>query len=312
MSGHVVALSGGVGGAKLAHGLYLALGPDELTVIANTGDDFRHLGLQICPDIDSIVYALAELSDPVRGWGRREETWNFMQALRQLGGEDWFALGDADLALHVERSRRLAQGETLTDATRAFCRAFGIRADILPMTEDAVSTRLRTDGGWLDFQEYFVRRRCEPMVRECAFEGAAAAQMQPRALAALARRDLRAVIVCPSNPFLSIDPILAVPGLRATLAACAAPVIAVTPLVGGRALKGPAAKLMHELGFEVSADTVARRYADFIDWFIYDETDAAPPGVAGVAMAAAQTVMTCKEDRLHLAQVLLALATAGP
>jgi LPPG:FO 2-phospho-L-lactate transferase len=311
MSGHVVALSGGVGGAKLAHGLYLALGADELTIIANTGDDFRHLGLKICPDIDSIVYALAELSDPVRGWGRREETWIFMQALRQLGGEDWFALGDADLAMHVERSRRLAQGETLCDATRAFCRALGIRADILPMTEDAVSTRLRTDEGWLDFQEYFVRRRCEPVVRECAFDGAAAAHLQPSALAALGRRDLRAVILCPSNPFLSIDPILAVPGMRDTLAACAAPVIAVTPLIGGRALKGPAAKIMRELGFPACAGTVARRYADFIDCFIFDETDAAPPAVAGIAMAAAPTVMTCKEDRLRLAQELLALAPEG-
>lgn len=307
MSGHVVALSGGVGGAKLAHGLHLALGPAELTVIANTGDDFRHLGLKICPDIDSIVYALAELSDPVRGWGRRDETWSFMQALRQLGGEDWFALGDADLAMHVERSRRLAAGETLGEATRALSRALGIGADIVPMTDDDVSTRLRTDQGWLDFQEYFVRRRCEPVVRECVFAGAAAARLQPRARAALERSDLRAVIVCPSNPFLSIDPILAVPGMREILAACAAPVMAVTPLVGGRALKGPAAKLMQELGFEVCTATVARRYADFIDCFVFDDTDDPPPDVAGVAMLAAPTVMTCREDRLRLAQSLLAL-----
>jgi LPPG:FO 2-phospho-L-lactate transferase len=307
----VVALSGGVGGAKLAHGLYLALGQDELTVIANTGDDFRHLGLKICPDIDSIIYALAELSDPVRGWGRRAETWTFMRALRGLGGQDWFALGDADLAMHVERTRRLAQGETLGDVTRAFCRALGIRADILPMTEDTVSTRLRTECGWLDFQEYFVHRRCEPRVQEIAFDGASSSRLHARATAALGRRDLRAVILCPSNPFLSIDPILAVPGMRETLADCPAPVLAVTPLVGGKALKGPAAKLMHELGFAVGAGTVAQRYADFIDWFIFDEIDPPPPKVTGVAMAAAPTIMTCNQDRLRLAQALLALAAEG-
>ncbi len=312
MSGHVIALSGGVGGAKLAHGLYLALGAGELTVIANTGDDFRHLGLHVSPDIDSIVYALAELSDPVRGWGRRDETWNFMEALCGLGGETWFALGDGDLAMHVERSRRLASGETLSGVTGAICGALGIHASILPMSEDAVRTRLRTDEGWLEFQDYFVRRRCEPEVREYAFEGAMQARMQPQALAALERADLRAVIVCPSNPFLSIDPILAVPGMRDAIVRCAAPVIAVTPLIGGRALKGPAAKIMQELGFEVGAGAVARHYADLIDLFVYDESDAPPTRAADVPVAAAHTLMNCTADRVNLARRLLALADERP
>jgi LPPG:FO 2-phospho-L-lactate transferase len=304
----VVALSGGVGGAKLAHGLSLALGLEELTVIANTGDDFMHLGLHVSPDIDSIVYALAELSDPVRGWGRRDETWTFMQALRGLGGETWFALGDGDLAMHVERSRRLALGEPLSGVTMTLARALGIATQVLPMSDDPVRTRLRTDEGWLDFQDYFVRRRCEPKVHECVFEGAAAARPQPQAIAALERPDLRAVIICPSNPYLSVDPILAVPGIRDALRRAAAPVLAVTPLVGGKALKGPAAKIMGELGIEVSPDAVARHYADLIDLFVYDESDPEPAPVGGVELVAAPTVMHGTVERVNLARRLLALA----
>jgi LPPG:FO 2-phospho-L-lactate transferase len=306
----VVALSGGVGGAKLAHGLYLALGAGQLTVIANTGDDFRHLGLYVSPDIDSIVYALAELSDSVRGWGRRDESWNFMEALKGLGGETWFALGDRDLAMHVERSRRLALGETLGSVTMDVCRALGIHAHVLPMSDDPVRTRLNTDAGRLEFQDYFVRRRCEPKVHECVFEGAATARLLPQALAALNRPDLRAVIVCPSNPYLSVDPILAVPGMRAALLRTTVPVLAVSPLVGGKALKGPAAKIMRELGQEVGAGAVARHYAEFLDLFVYDETDAAPPPVAGVEFAAAQTIMHGTAERVALALRLLELADA--
>ena len=174
MSGHVVALCGGVGGAKLAHGLSLALAaePDSLSIIVNTGDDFRHLGLSISPDLDSVLYALAGLSDPVRGWGRREETWRFMEALRGLGGESWFQLGDGDLAVHVERSWRLAQGATLSEVTAHLCQALGITARVLPMSDDPVRTRVLTPEGWLDFQDYFVRRQCQPAVREFMFSGA--------------------------------------------------------------------------------------------------------------------------------------------
>jgi LPPG:FO 2-phospho-L-lactate transferase len=308
VSGHVVALSGGVGGAKLAHGLYLALGADHLTVIANTGDDFRHLGLYVSPDIDSIVYALAELSDPVRGWGRRDESWNFMEALEGLGGETWFALGDRDLAMHVERSRRLALGETLSSVTMNVCRALGIHAHVLPMSDDPVRTRLLTGDGWLDFQDYFVRHRCAPSVREIAFAGAEIARAQPQALAALSRPDLRAIVICPSNPFVSIDPILAVPGIREALQRATAPVIAVSPIIDGRALKGPAAKMMSELGLEVSSRAVAQRYVGLADVFIHDETESRPDPIPGMTLATAPTVMHDDALRLTLARCVLETA----
>jgi len=192
MSGHVVALCGGVGGAKLAHGLTLALPAHELTVVVNTGDDFRHLGLYISPDLDSVLYALAALSDPIRGCGRREETWRFMEALGQLGGENWFQLGDGDLALHVERSWRLTQGATLSEVTAHLCWVLGIVVEVLPMSDDPVRTHVLTAEGWLDFQDYFVRRRYQPAVQAFEFSGAESAHAQPRALAALERRDLRA------------------------------------------------------------------------------------------------------------------------
>lgn len=311
MNGHVVALCGGVGGAKLAHGLSLALAPAELSVIVNTGDDFRHLGLHISPDLDSVMYALAGLSDPVRGWGRRDESWSFMEALRDLGGDGWFALGDRDLAVHVERTRRLAQGATLSEVTAHLCRALGIGARVLPMTDDPVRTRVLTDEGWLDFQDYFVRRQCQPVVRDFAFAGTEAARAQPEALQALGRPDLRAIVVCPSNPFVSVEPILAVPGMRAAIRRAAAPVVAVTPIIGGRAIKGPAAKMLAELGFEVSAAAVARRYADLIDGFMLDQEDAAMTTLpAAVRMFNAATLMSSLEDRVRLAREVLQAADA--
>ncbi|HZD29047.1 MAG TPA: 2-phospho-L-lactate transferase CofD family protein, partial [Xanthobacteraceae bacterium] len=197
----VVALCGGVGGAKLVLGLSRLLGGD-LMVVVNTGDDFEHLGLAISPDLDTVMYTLAGLDDPQRGWGRRDETWTFMAALAALGGETWFALGDGDLATHVERTRRRAAGETLSAVTADFCRRSGIAARVVPMSDDAVRTRLRTGAGWLDFQEYFVRRRCAPRVLEVAYDGAASARAHPDVLAALADPRLRAVVICPSNPFL--------------------------------------------------------------------------------------------------------------
>ena len=310
MSGHVVALCGGVGGAKLAQGFSMALQPEDLSIIVNTGDDFQHLGLHIAPDLDSVMYALAELSDPVRGWGRRDETWTFMQALKALGGENWFQLGDGDLATHVERSWRLARGATLSEVTAHLCRALGIAPRVLPMSDDAVRTRVRTAEGWLDFQEYFVHQQCRPAVREFVFAGAESARTQPDALAALERRDLRAIVICPSNPFVSVEPILAVPGIHAAIRQSDAPVVAVTPIIGGKAIKGPAAKMLAELGLEVSGAAVARRYAGIIDGFVIDQTDPIPEPLPGVTFFSAATLMNSADDRLRLAQAVLQAADA--
>jgi len=310
MTGHVVALCGGVGGAKLVHGLQMVLQPEELSVIVNTGDDFEHLGLRIAPDLDSVMYALAGLSDPVRGWGRRDETWTFMEALKGLGGETWFQLGDGDLALHVHRSWQLGRGATLSEVTAQLCRALAIDIRVLPMTDDPVRTRVLTAQGWLDFQEYFVHRQCRPVVREFMFAGAETARALPEALAALKGRELRAIIICPSNPFVSIDPILAVPGIRAAIQESAAPVVAVTPIIGGKAVKGPAAKMMAELGLDVSGAAVARRYAGIIDGFVVDQADPLPEPQPGVTFFRAATLMNSTDDRLRLAHTTLQAADA--
>jgi LPPG:FO 2-phospho-L-lactate transferase len=228
-----------------------------------------------------------------------------MQALRGLGGESWFQLGDGDLALHVERSWRLAQGATLSEVTAHLCRALAISVRVLPMSDDPVRTRVLTAEGWLDFQEYFVHRQCQPAVREFTFAGAETARAQPDARAALERRDLRAVIICPSNPFVSVEPILAVPGIRAALRQSDAPLVGVTPIIGGKAIKGPAAKMMAELGLEVSAAAVARRYAGIIDGFVIDEADPIPEPLPGVTFFRAATLMNTVDDRLRLAHAAL-------
>lgn len=310
MTGRVVALSGGVGGAKLALGLARVLGEDELVVVANTGDDFVHLGLAISPDVDTLLYTLAGLADPVRGWGLRDETWNFMAALERLGGDTWFRLGDADLALHVERTRRLAAGATLTEVTDALRRRLDIGARVLPMSDDPVRTRLRTDAGWLDFQDYFVRHRCEPVIREIAFEGARVAAASPAVLEALRDPALRAVVVCPSNPLLSVGPMLAIQALRTALIDSPAPVVAVSPVIAGAAVKGPTAKLLRELGHESSAAAVARAYLDFVDVFVADEADAATAVPPGMRLVTAPTLMASLEDRERLARAVLAAADA--
>ena len=306
--GPVVALSGGLGGAKLALGLYRILPPGALTVVANTGDDFEHLGLAISPDIDTLLYTLSGEANLELGWGRRDETWTFMAALEKLGGETWFRLGDGDLATHVERTRRLAAGESLSEITDDFRRRLGISARLLPMSDDRVGTRLRTAEGWLDFQDYFVRRHCAPVVREIAFAGAEKARPQPAFLAALTDRTLRAVVICPSNPFISIDPILSLPGVREGLRACAAPVIAVSPIIGGKAVKGPTAKMMTELGLPVDAVAVARHYGDILDHYVADEIDANEVGGLGVPVTLAPTLMRSLEDRDALAGVVLKAA----
>jgi len=305
--GAVVALSGGIGGAKLALGLSRVMPPERLIVVANTGDDFEHLGLAISPDLDTLMYTLAGVSDPERGWGRCGETWSFMAALAALGGETWFQLGDGDLATHVERTRRLAAGETLSRITDDFCRRLGVAPRILPMSEDRVRTRVRTSDGWLDFQDYFVRRRCAPEVKELTYEGAAQARPHPAFIAALADARLRAVVICPSNPYLSIDPILALPSVHAALKACPAPVIAVSPIIGGRAVKGPTAKMMRELGLPATATAIAQHYDGLIDLFVVDHCEG-EISLPNMRIVGAAILMSTLADREALARAVLAFA----
>jgi LPPG:FO 2-phospho-L-lactate transferase len=306
----VVALSGGIGGAKLALGLSRIVPAGELMVIVNTGDDFEHLGLAVSPDLDTVMYTLAGLDDGERGWGRRDETWSFMTAIAALGGETWFKLGDADLATHVERTRRLHAGESLSSITQDFCRRLGVTALILPMSDDPVRTRLRTQEGVIDFQDYFVRRGCAPAILDVSYAGASSAHALREALAALRDPRLRAVVICPSNPMISIEPILAVSGMREAIAGCPAPVIAVSPIIGGRAVKGPTAKMLAELGFPVSALTVARRYSDLIDGYIIDAVDAADARLFDIPVTVAKTLMSTLADREALAREVLAWADA--
>ena len=304
----VVALSGGIGGAKLALGLYRMLAADSLMVVCNTGDDFEHLGLSISPDLDTVLYTLAGIANPETGWGRADETWTFMQALEQLGGETWFRLGDADLATHVERTRRLAAGESLSGISDDFCRRLGMRARVVPMCDQPVRTMVESEDGVLPFQRYFVERRCAPKVRGFEFRGAAEAHPAAALCEALASEHLEAVVICPSNPFISIDPILAVPGMRAAIAACRAPVIAVSPLIGGRAVKGPAAKMMAELGLPTTAQAVAAHYAGLLDGFVLDTADAAEAEAIDVPCIATPTLMMSDDDKRALAADVLAFA----
>ncbi len=311
MREQVLLLSGGVGGAKLALGLARVLPPGALTIVANTGDDFEHLDLSISPDLDTLLYTLAGIDNPETGWGVRGETWNFMAALEALGGATWFRLGDRDLATHIERTRRLRAGETLAAISADFARRMGLSARLLPMSDDPVRTRLLTGEGWLDFQDYFVRRAARPPVREIIYAGASSARPNPDFLAALQSGNLRAIVVAPSNPFLSIEPILALPGVRAALKDASAPVIAVAPIIAGSAVKGPTAKLMRELGSEPSAAAVAMRYRDFLHIFVLDRADAASAASLPMPAAAAQTMMRTLEDRENLARAVLAAADAA-
>ncbi len=304
-----VALSGGVGGAKLSLGLAHLLGP-RLTILVNVGDDFEHLGLHISPDVDTALYTLADLVNPATGWGRRDETWTFMKALDGLGGPQWFNLGDGDLALHVERTRRLRAGEPLSAIVADIARRLAIAARVLPAADDPARTVVDTDQGTLDFQHYFVREQCRPRVTRIRFDIAGGARLLPAAAAALAAPSLAGIIVCPSNPYLSIDPMLAVPGLREALAAARAPVIAVSPIVGGRAIKGPTAKIMAELGLEVTAATVARHYAGLIDGFVLDAADAACENAIAVPVRIANTVMQSLDDKITLGADCLAFCEA--
>ena len=302
----IVALSGGIGGAKLALGLSRVLPEGELTVIANIGDDFEHLGLYITPDIDTLLYTLAGLDNPELGWGRRDETWSFMETLATLGGETWFRLGDRDLALHVERTRRLRRGETLSAIIGDFGRRLGVGTRVLPASDDRVPTRVLTDEGWLDFQHWFVGMRAAPAVRELEFVNAGEAKGLPEALDAVGRAEV--VIICPSNPFISIDPILAIPGYREALLGTEAPIIVVSPIIRGRAVKGPTAKMMAELGQTPSARAVAEHYGDLVDGFIADEADSGTLSGLRCRVVYAPTLMRGVVEKEALARIVLRAA----
>jgi LPPG:FO 2-phospho-L-lactate transferase len=304
----VVAISGGIGGAKLALGLYQTLPPNSLMVVCNTGDDFEHLGLSISPDLDTVLYTLAGVANPETGWGRAGETWSFMQALEQLGGETWFRLGDADLATHVERTRRLATADSLSAISEDFRTRLAVHARLVPMCDEPVHTMVHTQDGVLPFQRYFVERRCAPKVTGFEFRGADEASPTPALREALASEQLEAVVICPSNPFISIDPILAVPGLRAAIAGCRAPVVAVSPIIGGRAVKGPTAKMMAELGIPASAQAVAKHYGGLLDGFVLDAADADQARVIDVPCLATRTLMASEDDKRTLAAGVLAFA----
>jgi LPPG:FO 2-phospho-L-lactate transferase len=301
---NVVALAGGVGGAKLAHGLALRLPPEALTIVVNTGDDFEHLGLPICPDLDTVMYTLAGLANPATGWGLADETWSCMAALDRLGGETWFRLGDRDLATHLERRRRLAAGQTLTEVTQALSKALGVGPRLLPMSDGAVRTRVQTDEGELAFQEYFVHRQCRPRVNGFRFAVDGEARASAPVLAALEQADL--IVICPSNPFVSLGPILSLPGVRERLAQN--PGVAVTPIVGGQALKGPAGKMLAELGLPVSPVAVAEVYAGLVRGFVLDVVDAALEpqiGALGLSVLVTDTVMKTEADRARLAEEVM-------
>lgn len=305
----IVALAGGVGGAKLAEGLMQVVG-EGLSVVVNTGDDFRHLGLAISPDLDTVLYTLAGIENPATGWGVRDETWSFLDQLGVLGGETWFRLGDRDLALHVQRTQALAAGERLTTITDVMRRRLGIAARILPMTDAKVSTVVDSDQGALAFQDYFVRLRCEPVVRGFRFDGVEMAEPTREVRDALASPALEGIVICPSNPYVSVDSILAVPGLRSMAASTGVPVIAVSPIIGGRAVKGPAAKMMRELGYDVSAAAVAQHYSGLISGFLLDAQDihlSTAIEETGLRVVTSDTLMRESVDRVRVAEAVLAL-----
>lgn len=310
-----IALAGGVGGAKLALGLSKALPPEDLMIVVNSGDDFDHLGLRICPDLDTVMYTLAGIANADTGWGLQGETWNFLSTLDQLGGETWFRLGDRDLATHIERTRKLNAGEPLSAITTDFAARLGIRHCITPVTDDDVRTVVNTTEGALPFQEYFVRRKCEPEVTGFDFVGAANAEPAAPVAAAFASGDVDGVILCPSNPYVSIAPIVAIPAVREFLSTAGVPVIAVSPIVGGRALKGPATKMMHELGVPASAYSVADHYRGLVTGMVIDtldqeETDAIQS--LGILVKATNTVMTTDEDKTNLACDMIEFIRAQP
>lgn len=304
----VLALSGGVGGAKLALGLKHYLPADQLTVVANTADDFEHLGLSISPDLDTVMYTLAGLNDTEKGWGLAGESWSGLSALERLGGDTWFQLGDKDIATHLMRSQALAQGQTLTEVTAILSQRLNAGIKLLPMSDDPVRTMIETATGDLAFQHYFVRDRCAPAVTGFRFEGIEAARPQSEFIRLLESDELAAVVICPSNPFVSVEPILSLPGVRAALEKSSAPLIAVSPIVAGLAIKGPAAKMMQELSMPASAHAVALYYGDLLDGFVVDDSDAFQAEAIealGIKTLVTPTIMKGLRDRIDLAQQVL-------
>jgi LPPG:FO 2-phospho-L-lactate transferase len=302
----VVALAGGVGAARFLDGLARTLEPERLFIIGNTGDDAEIHGLHVSPDLDTVTYTLAGLADPQHGWGIRGDSFRCLEALGRLGGETWFQLGDRDIATHLYRSQRLREGGTLTEVTGEITAALGVRSSIVPMSNDRVRTRICTAAGELEFQTYFVKRRARDKVAGLRFEGAEAARPAPGALQAIAEAE--AIIVCPSNPFISVGPILALPGMREALASRRDRVVAISPIVGGRALKGPAAAMMKSMRSRASAAEVAKMYADFCSVFVLDETDRKQAGEVAeleVRPVVTNTVMSGLRERKALARALV-------
>ena len=299
-----LAFTGGVGGAKLALGLSHVVAADELTFVVNTGDDFQHLGFHISPDVDTLTYTLAGRSNQDTGWGTENESWHFMEALEELGEPTWFRLGDRDLALHVYRRERLAAGLTLTEITGEIAAKLGISHNILPMTDNPVQTYVHTPDGPLSFQHYFVRDRCKPSVSGFEFRGIADARVNP----AINFDELDGVIVCPSNPFVSVDPIFAIPGMKEAIRRSNIPVIAVSPIVGGTAIKGPTAKMMKELNVPSTALEVAKHYNNIITGFVLDEADREATKKVqdlGLSIDVQPTVMVTLDDRVALAHAVV-------
>lgn len=306
----VAALAGGVGGARLADGLAQVLPPDQLTIIVNVGDDFEYLGLYICPDLDTVCYTLAKVANPETGWGRQDESWRALEVVAKLGGEAWFRLGDLDLGLQLVRTSLLDQGYSLSQITRQITKRLDIRPVVLPVTDMRVPTIVQTESARLPFQDYFVRLKCEPAVLGFEFSNVGQAVPAPGVLSALNNADL--VVICPSNPWVSIDPILAVPGIKAALQS--KPIVAVSPIIGGKTIKGPAAKMYQEFGITPSAAAVAMHYKDFLTAFVLDDMDRALAesiSGAGIACLTAQTIMYTGADRRHLAEQVLAWAESG-
>jgi len=306
----IVALAGGVGGAKLAHGLAQILAPEDLTVIVNTGDDFEHLGLYICPDLDTVCYTLAGLANPETGWGRVDESWNTISNIEKLGGPKWFRLGDQDIATHLERTRRLKEGQSLSKITKDFCNAWGVKHTVLPMTDSPLRTIVDTEEGELVFQEYFVHRRCEPRVKGFRFDGVEAAEPAPGTRAAI--ESAEAIVICPSNPWVSIDPILKVLSLTPTPLPVGEgrrdegkKIIAVSPIIGGKTVKGPAAKMYTELGIEPSALAVAEHYRHLLSGFVLDTLDEHLSEKINTKTLVTNTIMNSVTDRARLAADVL-------
>jgi LPPG:FO 2-phospho-L-lactate transferase len=300
----IVAFAGGVGGAKLVDGLAHVLHAEDLTVVVNTGDDFEHLGLYICPDLDTICYTLAGLANPVTGWGRVDETWQTMKNLTRLGGPTWFQIGDQDFATHLERTRRLKENQPLSQIVSEFCKAWEINQTILPMSDQPVRTIVETDEGALDFQEYFVHRECRPQVTGFRFMGIETAVATPGVFEAIEISD--AIVICPSNPWVSIGPILALPGVKSKI--LEKQVIVISPIIGGQAVKGPAAKMYREMGIRPSALSVAQHYQELATHFVLDHTDAELQqdiSRLNIQCFVTETLMKSPADRKQLAKDVL-------